>query len=93
VLAIADLQNVAAEACTRLQREKKPGPLQGHDPALLAALKRLGPIVIGVPVGPEGIAELVDLGWLDRGSCRHSADLADAVIDLATAALAAGMRP
>jgi hypothetical protein len=46
-----------------------------------------------VPIAPEGVAELVRLGWLDRRQCRQPAVLTDALIDLANAALDAGLRP
>jgi hypothetical protein len=63
------------------------------DPALLAALRRLGRVVVRIPIAPDGIAELVRLGWLDRRQCRQLAVLADVLIDLANAALDVGLRP
>jgi len=56
-------------------------------------LRGLGRVVVQVPLEPEGIAELVRLEWLDRRQCRQRTTLADALIDLANAALDAGLRP
>jgi len=44
-------------------------------------------------IAPEGISALVRLGWLDPGQHYDPTEVADAVIDFATAALAAGLRP
>ena len=45
-----------------------------------------------VPITPEGVADLVRLGWLDRRACRAPAPIAAAVADLASIALVAGLR-
>jgi hypothetical protein len=50
-------------------------------------------MVLRLPIAPEGIAELVRLGWLNRRDCRDPAAVADAVIDLANGALDARLRP
>lgn len=58
------------------------------DPALLAALRVRGQMVLPpIPIAPEGIAALVTGGWLDRRRCRDPAAVADALVDLANAAL------
>jgi hypothetical protein len=96
MLTIDNLQNGPGEPCTLLPCGRSPVPLTdigSVDPALLAALRRLGRVVLRVPIAPEGVAELVLLGWLDRRQCRQPAVLADVLIDLANAALDAGLRP
>jgi hypothetical protein len=73
-----------------------PAPLRDErsvDPALLDALRKRGRIELRVPIGADGIARLICLGWLDRNECRQPAILADVLIDLANAALYAGLRP
>lgn len=95
-LTIASLRNGPAEACTLLGRAQSSGPLPvigRADPAFLAALRGFGRLVLRVPIAPEGVAELVRLGWLDRNQCRQPAILTDVLIDLANAALDAGLRP
>src|SRR5271156_2730804 len=57
------------------------------DPALLAVLSKVGRIELRVPIGPEGIARLVCLGWLDRNQCQQPAVLAEVLIDFANAAV------
>ncbi len=96
MLTINDLKNGPGAACTLVARVEQPSPLPdigSADPALLAALRRLGWAVLRVPIAPEGIAELVHLGWLDRRQCRQPAVLVDVLIDLANAALDAGLHP
>jgi hypothetical protein len=63
------------------------------DPVLLAALRRHGQVVLQVPISPEGVVELLRLGWLDRRQYWQPAALADVIIDLANAALDARLRP
>jgi len=60
---------------------------------LLTALRARGRIMLRLAISPEGIAELTLLGWLAPHDCRDPDALADAVIYLADAALAAGLRP
>lgn len=94
-VSIADLRNGAGEACTLRLGRLHPVPLGPADPALLAALRRLGAIVVRVPIAPEGIAELVRLGWLDIGQrlIVRPTSVADAIVKIANAALDAGLRP
>jgi hypothetical protein len=75
------------------RRFRSPRDTGSANPALLAVLRRLGAVVIRVPIAPEGIAEMVHLGWLDLRQCRQPAVLADVLIDLANAALDARLRP
>jgi hypothetical protein len=63
------------------------------DPALLDALHKRGRIELRVPIGAEGIARLFCLGWLDRNECQQPAVLVEVLIDVANAALNAGLRP
>jgi hypothetical protein len=63
------------------------------DPALLAALRRRGMMLLRLPISPEGIADLVTLDWLDRRNCGYLGSVANAVSDLADAALEARLRP
>jgi hypothetical protein len=62
-------------------------------PALLNALRVRGSMMLRLPIAPEGIAGLVQAGWLAPRVCRDPAAVAEAVIDLADAALAARLRP
>jgi hypothetical protein len=96
VLKISDLRKGTAEACTLSARREPASPPSDRgpaDPALLAALRRLGAVEGIVSVAPEGIIEMVRFGWLDRHNCRHPRVVADAITDLANAALDAGLRP
>jgi hypothetical protein len=63
------------------------------NPALLAALLRRGRMMLRMPISPEGVAELVRLGWLHHSDCHDALTVADAIIELAEAALAASLRP
>jgi hypothetical protein len=95
-LTVSNLQNGAIEPCTLPQDSPAPVPPRDPhtvDPALLDALRRRGRIDLVVPIGAEGIARLIYLGWVDRDQCRQPAILADVLIDLANAALDAGLRP
>jgi hypothetical protein len=95
-LTISDLQNGAVKPCTLVPDSRTPSPLRDMrsvDPALLDALHKRGRVELQVPIGAEGIARLICLGWLDRSECRQPALLADVLIDLANAALDAGLRP
>ena len=95
-LNISDLQNSAVEPCTLVLESRTPSPPHDPhpvDPALLDALHKRGRIELRVPIGPEGIVQLICLGWVDRHQCRQPAILADVLIDLANAALDAGLRP
>jgi hypothetical protein len=49
--------------------------------------------VLGLPISREEIAGLAQLGWIAPRDCRDPAALANAVIDLANAALDARLRP
>jgi hypothetical protein len=69
------------------------GDIGPADPALLTVLSKVGRIELRVPIGAEGIARLVCLGWLDRNQCQQPAILAEVLIDFANAALDAGLRP
>src|SRR5712691_6141700 len=75
ILTTGDLRKGPGEPCTLLPFGQSPGPLPDDigsaDPALLAALRQLGRVVLRVPIAPEGVAELVHLGWLDRRQCRQ----------------------
>ncbi len=96
ILTLGDLRSDPGEPCTLLPFGRSQDPLcdiRPADPALLAALRRLGRVVLQVPIAPEGLAELVHLGWLDRRQCRQPAVLTDVLIDLANTALDAGLRP
>jgi hypothetical protein len=53
---------------------------QPTDPGLLAARRRRGRLMLRMPIAPEGVAELVRLGWLHRSYCHNPAFVADAVI-------------
>ena len=48
---------------------------------------------LALSIEPEGIAELMLAGWLDRRQWRDPAVGGDAVTDLASALLDAGLRP
>jgi hypothetical protein len=63
------------------------------DRPLLDALRKRGRMELRVPIGAEGIARLICLGWVDPRQCRQPAILTDVLIDLANAALDAGLRP
>jgi hypothetical protein len=96
ILTIGDLRNGPGEPCTLLPCRQSPVPLAdigSADPALLAALRTLGRVVLRVPIAPEGVAELVRLGWLERRQGRQPTVLADVLIELANAALDTGLRP
>src|SRR5277367_2618380 len=82
---ISDLRKGTAEACTLAA--SPPADKGPTDPALLAALRRVGAVKGIVSVAPEGLVEMVRLGWLDRHSCRHPRVIGDAITDLANAAL------
>jgi hypothetical protein len=63
------------------------------DPALLAALRANGSVRLpAISIVPDAIAQLIWLAWLDQHRCRDAEALADAVVALATAALAKGLR-
>jgi len=91
IVVISDLRKGTAEACTLAA--SPPADKGPTDPALLAALRRVGAVKGIVSVAPEGLVEMVRLGWLDRHSCRHPRVIGDAITDLANAALDAGLRP
>jgi hypothetical protein len=59
--------------------------------ATLYAVRR--PMMAHISVMPEGIAGLVSRGWLEARQIRNPVSLADAIVDLANAALDAGLRP
>jgi hypothetical protein len=96
IVVISDLRKGTAEACTLATCQglaSPPADKRPADPALLAALRRVGAVKGIISVAPEGLVELVRLGWLDRHSCRHPRVIGDAITDLANAALDAGLRP
>jgi hypothetical protein len=95
-LTIADLQNGVVEPCALVPDSPTPAPLRDMhtvDPALLDALRKRGRMDLLVPIGAEGIARLICLGWVNPNQSRQSAVLTDVLIDLANAALDAGLRP
>jgi hypothetical protein len=49
--------------------------------------------VLQLRISPEGIAGLAQIGWIAPRDCRDPAVVADAIIDLADAALDARLRP
>jgi hypothetical protein len=56
-------------------------------------LHRRGRTILRVPIEPEGIADLVILGWVDCRQCFNPSAVADAIIDVANAVIATGLRP
>jgi hypothetical protein len=75
------------------RRASEQASLPPPDPAFMAALRARGSMRPTVPIGPEGIAQLVVLGWLPRRYCHDPATVVDAIVRLADAALAARLRP
>jgi hypothetical protein len=59
----------------------------------MAALRRRGRVRLNLDIAPEGIAGLVALGWLDPRYRGDPTAVPGAIIDLANAALDAGLRP
>lgn len=59
----------------------------------MAGLRRRGVVRLNLEIALEGIAGLVALGWLDPRRSADPAAVPDAVVDLANAALDAGLRP
>jgi hypothetical protein len=95
-LSTADLQKGTGEPFTLLSRGPAAVPLPEigqADLALLTALRRRGRMVLQLPIAPEGIAELVRLGWLPRHCFPDPATVGDAISELADAALDARLRP
>jgi hypothetical protein len=74
-------------------RPSEQASLPEPDPAFMAALRASGSMRPTVPIRPEGIAQLVVLGWLPGRHCHDPAIVADAVVRLADAALATRLRP
>jgi hypothetical protein len=96
IVVISVLRKGTAEACTLATCQglaSPPADKGPADPTLLAALRRVGGVKGLVSVAPEGLVEMVRLGWLDRHSCRHPRVIGDAITDLANAALDACLRP
>jgi hypothetical protein len=94
-LTIGDLRNPGSEACTLRSSAKTPvaiPDLEPTDPALLAALCRRGKLILRLPIAPEGVGELVRLGWLHHSDCHDPASVGEAIIELANAALDARLR-
>jgi hypothetical protein len=50
-------------------------------------------MMVRVQVSPQGIGELVRLNWLDVRQIQSPAAVADAVVEVANAALDAYLRP
>jgi hypothetical protein len=95
-LTIADLRNGTKGACTLPRRTKLPAPrpdIAPPDPALLSALRVRGSMMLRLPIAPEGIAGLVQAGWLAPRDCRDATAVADAVVDACDAALDAHLQP
>jgi hypothetical protein len=78
---------------TLARRASEQASLPETDPAFMAALRARGSMRPTVSIRPEGIAQLVVLGWLPGRHCHDPAIVADAVVQLAGAALAARFRP
>ena len=98
VLTIADLRNGSREACTLPTRGHPPTPLPdtgATNPTLGRALLRTirRPVTVHIPVTPEGVVQLLQLGWLDVGQCQRPASVADAVVDIVNGALGARLQP
>jgi hypothetical protein len=81
---IADLRTRTAE---RDRTEPLPVPVDA------TLLRTLAPLMLGIPITPEGIASLAALGWLDPHAGRNPEAVAEAIVALAGAALDAGLRP
>lgn len=92
MLNTTDLRNGTEEACTLPPRKELPIDTL-PDPALVAALRRRGRTKLELPIEPEAILDLAALGWMDCRQCLNPGVVADAVVDLASAALDAGLRP
>jgi hypothetical protein len=71
---------------TRVQRPEV-------DPALVAALGVPGPMMLRLPIAPEGIGALVRLGWLVPRDCRDATAVAETVVDACDAELDADLPP
>jgi hypothetical protein len=95
-LTIAALRSGGGEACTLDSPEQSPVvpfDISPADPALLAALRARGSVRLpAISIVPDAIANLVSLAWLDQRRCCDPEALADAVVALATSALAEGLR-
>jgi hypothetical protein len=63
------------------------------DPALVAALRARGSMMLRLPIALVGIGELVRLGWLDRHACHNPAAVADALVEPCNAALDTRLQP
>ena len=63
------------------------------DPALVAALRARGSMMLRLPIAPEGIAGLVQAGWLTPRVCRDRTAVADALVDSCDAGLDAHLQP
>jgi hypothetical protein len=95
-LSVHSITNAGPATCALPKRAEGPPPLPDigrADPALLAALRIRGQMILRLPIAPEAIADLVALDWLDRRNCGYPASVADAVVNLATEALDARLRP
>ena len=90
-LTIGDIRNASPEACTLLGAMK---PVSQRDRVLPGALRHgRQRLVLELPICVDAVRDLVHLGWLSVERLRDTGAVADAVIDLADAALAAGLRP
>jgi hypothetical protein len=94
-LTVAAIRDGPAAAYTLPGRQERLSGVPDQeppDPAFLGALRGSRRVVLRVPIDPEGIAELLRLGWLDRRQINSPVAVADAVVSLADAALAASLR-
>jgi hypothetical protein len=96
-LTVGDIRDQFAKACTlpRGAGELSPPPSEEPDVRALAeALRTIcKSVTVRVSVAPEGVAGLIKLGWLDVPRMGSPTALANAVVDIADAALDAGLPP
>jgi hypothetical protein len=89
--------NAAPATRALATREEKPLSVPESSPdetALYGLLNRFsGPVDVLIAVAPEGIVEMVRLGWLNQRRIRSPVALSDALTALASAALEERLRP
>jgi hypothetical protein len=88
-ISVADLKS-PGKACTPAQRPQSLASIPKPDLALLRGLRR---IVLHVPMTPDGVADLLYLGWLAAQDRYNPAAVAVAVVDVVNSALERGLRP